>query len=411
MKNSVVISVFCVLIAYVSLSMVMFMKLYPVRPLGWGQDKMMNQLFIIHKEDGLQRILTTKAYKTAKTSGIIQRLKGAASTIETRHRVENIESQKFAPRKNLIILSPGRGGSSFLGAMFDSSPQVMFWFEPLRIVTQKLYEAGVILKGHELINFREMCVNLIDSFFKCDFSNIPNTTLSEYSRHIFRRRSEALTSGYLCPNRSSGCLTFSDSLLKKACNSYKHTVIKILNSRVPNKTIQSFRKLFQQKNAYDVRLIHLVRDPRAVIYSRIYSVNWMKISYRDSKFRSYVQRLCDPIEQNIRMGLLYPPPWLKGRFKVVRYEDLVVSTVSIVQELYRFAGFDWSTSVDKWISVHDRPPNNSTAERNAYSLYRNASHVTDKWKNAPKDLLRVVEDTCNDLMSLLGYERWINRGR
>ena len=34
----------------------------------------------------------------------------------------------------------------------------------------------------------------------------------------------------------------------------------------------------------------------------------------------FVYRLCDTIEQNIRMGLLYPPPWLKDRFKVVRYD-------------------------------------------------------------------------------------------
>ena len=93
---------------------------------------------------------------------------------------------------------------------------------------------------------------------------------------------------------------------------------------------------------------------------------------------------------------------------MVRYEDLAVSTVRIARELYRFAGLDWSTSVDEWISAHNRLPNNSTAERNAYCLYRNASHVTDKWNNALEDLIRVVEDACNDLMNLLGYKRSIN---
>ena len=202
----------------------------------------------------------------------------------------------------------------------------------------------------------------------------------------------------------------TDLLLKKACNSHKHTVVKILTSRVPNKTIQSFRELFQQQNGYDVRLIHLVRDPRAVIYSRMNSVKWIKTSYRDSKFRLYVHQLCYPIEQNIRMGLFYPPPWLKDRFKVVRYEDLAVNTVNITRELYRFAGFDWSRSVDKWISAHDRPPSNSK-ERSAYSLYRNASHVIDKWQSAPEGLIRVVEDVCSDLMEMLGYHRWINKGK
>lgn len=181
------------------------------------------------------------------------------------------------------------------------------------------------------------------------------------------KRSKALTSGYLCPGKKLRCLPFSDSLLKKAWNTYKHTVIKILTSRVPDKTIQSFRELFQRQNEYDVRLIHLIHNPRAVIYSRMKSVNWTKRAYRGSNFSLDVHQLCDPIEQNVRMGLLDPPPWLKDRFKVVRYDDLAVNTVNIAWELYRFAGFDWSKGVDKWISAHNRPPSD-TKEKSAQSL-------------------------------------------
>jgi len=108
------------------------------------------------------------------------------------------------------------------------------------------------------------------------------------------------------------------------------------------------------------------------------------------------------------MGLLFPPPWLKDRSKVFRYEDLAVNTVNIARELYRFAGFDWSKSVDKWISAHNRPPSN-TKEKSAYSLYRNDSHVIDKWENVPEDLIKVVEEVCSDLMEMLGYDRWINK--
>ena len=412
MKSRVVFAVFCVL---VSLLVLFFVTLDPFLHLIRGQNNnMMEQLLSFQKEDRHKLSEATKAEKTAKTFGIEQYsgIKRTTSTMEISRRVENTKSRtRFALRKNLIILSPGRGGSSFLGAMFDSNPQIMYWFEPLRIAEEKLYKSGVMRnERNELIHYRETCVNLINSLFKCDFNNVTNTTLSEFSTDIFRRRSTALTSGYLCPGKKRGCLSFSDSLLKKACNSHKHTVIKILTSRVPKKTIQSFRELFQQQKGYDVRLIHLVRDPRAVIYSTIKSDKRMNTSYQDSNFRLRVRGLCDTIEQNIRMGLLHPPPWLKDRFKVVRYEDLAVNTVIITRELYRFAGFEWSTSVDKWISDHNRPPSNSK-ERGAYSLYRNATHVIDKWKNAPKDLIRVIEDVCSDLMDMLGYDRWINRGR
>ena len=231
--------------------------------------------------------------------------------------------QKFAPRTNLIILSPGRGGSSFLGAIFDNNPQMMYWFEPLRVVRENIF------KGKEQINYRETCVNVIDSFFKCDFSNITKATLSEFSRDNSRRKSKVLTSGHLCPNGS--CLPFSNALLSKACNSYKHTVIKILTSRVPNKAIESFQEFFQQQERYDTKLIHLVRDPRAVVYSRVKSVKWIKRSYLDQGFRLNVHGICDPIEQNVKMGLFHPPSWLRNRFIVIRYEDLAVNTTNIAQ--------------------------------------------------------------------------------
>ena len=185
MKRRVMFAACCVL---VWLSVVFFIQeLAPVVRLVRGQN---NNTMEQHKEDRLERPETTKTEEIAKTSGIEQGLimlnytgiRRTTSKMEISQRVENIKSQKFAPRKNLIMLSPGRGRSSFLGAMFDSNPHVIFWFEPLRIEFEKLCKSGVIKQRNELINFRQTCVNLIDSFFKCDFSNISNAKLSEFSR-------------------------------------------------------------------------------------------------------------------------------------------------------------------------------------------------------------------------------------
>ncbi|XP_078355761.1 carbohydrate sulfotransferase 6-like [Oculina patagonica] len=325
-----------------------------------------------------------------------------------RRKNGNKHPQTFAPRTNLIILSPGRGGSSFLGAMFDSNPHVMYWFEPFYTVYQ---EMNLLNGTKEPIPYKETCINLIDSFFKCNFSNITKATLLKLSRNIFRYRSQSLTSGLLCPGKNNTrCLPFSKTLLSKACNSYNYTVIKILTSRVPNGTIQSIQGLFQQQDRYDVKIIHLVRDPRAVVYSMANSVKWIEKNYSHDDFRSYVSKMCNLIEQNVRTGLLNPPSWLRNRFKVIRFEDIAVNTINNAHELYRFAGFDWSISVDKWISAHNRPPSNEQ-ERDAYSLYRNASDVIDKWKNAPKDFIRAIEDICGNLMDLLGYEKLIKQDR
>ena len=318
---------------------------------------------------------------------------------------QNREGNKIPKRKNVIILSQGRGGSSFLGGIFNCNRQVMYWFEPLFDVG-KMLNVNLFMEK-EPSKYKDICVQLIDSFFKCEFSNLTKATLSELSASGFRIHSNALTSGDLCPDKpkSTRCASFNTTMLNKACNSYKHTVIKILSPRLPNNTIQSLRDLFSQQNRYDVRFINLVRDPRAVVYSWVES-NWIK-NHSDQEFRGNVHKICDSIEHNVRYGLVSPPPWLKNRFKVIRYEDLVANTVNVARELYRYAGIDWSINVDKWISDHQRGLTSARVDKNPYSLFKNASFAMNKWKRqASKEMITVVEDACGALMNTMGYSKW-----
>ena len=315
------------------------------------------------------------------------------------------QQQMFHTRKNVIILSQGRGGSSFLGGIFNCNPQVMYLFEPLFNVG-KMLNVNLFLEK-EPSKYKDICVQLIDSFFKCEFSNLTEATLSELSTSGFRIHSNALSSGDLCPDKpkSSRCDSFNKTLLSKACNSYKHTVIKILTPRLPSNTMQSLRDLFTQQNRYDVRFINLVRDPRAVVHSWVES-NWIK-NHSDQGFRENVHKICDPIENNVRYGLVSSPPWLKNRFKVIRYEDLVANTVDEARELYRYAGIDWSINVERWISDHQSGLSSARVDNNPYSLFKNASFAMIKWKRqASKEMITVVEDVCGSLMNIMGYSKW-----
>lgn len=287
-------------------------------------------------------------------------------------------SRQSRRRKNLIILSPGRGGSSLLGEIFNTSPNVVYWFEPLHTVLLNLFHVQFFNEGKEPTSYKDTTIRVLNSFLQCDFSNIRNSTLSAFSRSPFRWRSKALSRGPLCRSK---CAPFSKALLSKACNSYNHTVIKVLTARVPNNTIQTLKELFKQPDQNDLKLVHLVRDPRAVVYSMVYATKWIQ-NYSHPSFGENIRNLCDPILQNIRFGLISPPSWLQKRFMVIRYEDLVLNTVNIAKELYRFAGFDWSISVHKWIDEHLK--NDSMTSKDPYSLKRNATAVIDKWKTHPK---------------------------
>ena len=63
-------------------------------------------------------------------------------------------------------------------------------------------------------------------------------------------------------------------------------MIKILSHRVPNTTKLTLEKLFREQNQFDAKLVHLVRDPRGVVYSRV-KLRWMNKTYLIQYYRIY----------------------------------------------------------------------------------------------------------------------------
>ena len=84
-------------------------------------------------------------------------------------------------RKNLIILSLGRGGSTLLGSFFNNNPQVMYCFEPLFPVEQKMFGVHLFHQDKEPKKYKETSIEVIDGFFECDFSNVTKAFFSAFT--------------------------------------------------------------------------------------------------------------------------------------------------------------------------------------------------------------------------------------
>ena len=89
-------------------------------------------------------------------------------------------------RKNLLILSQARSGSSLLGELFNNHPSIMYVFEPLHNLHYVSKRSNVSFKT-ETDSYGLLCNKILDSFFKCDFSNITNV-LPLYSTTILSSR-------------------------------------------------------------------------------------------------------------------------------------------------------------------------------------------------------------------------------
>ena len=156
------------------------------------------------KTEQLKEVQTRETLINSNATFKIYDSKANNSNTEAGIIVENSHPQQefVKRRKNLIVLSAGRGGSSLLGSLFDNNPHIMYWFEPLRTITNQ------IPVKQKPTKYKETTTSVIDSFFQCGFDKVDNTILSALSRSIHRKKSKALSKRQL-PQFTSQLLTLA----------------------------------------------------------------------------------------------------------------------------------------------------------------------------------------------------------
>ena len=111
------------------------------------------------------------------------------------------------------------------------------------------------------------------------------------------------------------------SFIDKCTQRYDSTVVKELSGRIPGTPrLSSVLPLLNDPTVgADIRLLHVVRDPRGSINSRI-KLGWLP-EYNDSRFEENVQRYCDSILKNVEYGRALNGS-LKDRYKLIFYRDI-----------------------------------------------------------------------------------------
>lgn len=164
----------------------------------------------------------------------------------------------------------------------------------------------------------------------------------------------------------------------------------------------------------DVRVIQLVRDPRAILASRMVAFS--------SKYQTWkawaqdgqvpeddeeVKRLkgnCDHIRMSAEVGLSRPR-WLRNRYMLVRYEDIARYPMQKAEEMYRFTGIPFSPQAREWILKNTQTTQEASG---IYSTQKNSSEQAEKWRfSIPFTLAQVVQRVCGPTMELFGY-RFVN---
>ncbi|XP_076981110.1 carbohydrate sulfotransferase 3 [Tamandua tetradactyla] len=343
------------------------------------------------------------------------------SEVELREQ-EEVEPPRPAvatPRRHVLLMATTRTGSSFVGEFFNQQGNIFYLFEPLWHIERTVsFEPGGANAAGSALVYRDVLKQL----FLCDLyvlehfiTPLPEDHLTQF---MFRRSSsrslcedpvctplvKKVFEKYHCKNRRCGPLNVT--LAAEACRRKDHMALKAVRIRQ-----LEFLQPLAEDPRLDLRIIQLVRDPRAVLASRMVAFagkyeSWKKwlAEGQDRLREEEVQRLrgnCESIRLSAELGLRQPP-WLRGRYMLVRYEDVARRPLQKARDMYRFAGIPLTAQVEDWIQKNTQAPRDSSG---IYSTQKNSSEQFEKWRfSMPFKLAQVVQAACGPAMRLFGYK-------
>ena len=141
----------------------------------------------------------------------------------------------------------------------------------------------------------------------------------------------------------------------------------------------------------EIKVVHLVRDPRAVLSSRS-AVGWESETLQAAL-------LCSEMLEDMALERSLPPE----RYTLVRYEDLADRTEEIVERLYACLGLRWTEEIRKAVLSHSEA--SPSEDMKPGGTYRSASFSPNSWKQKLSEgQVQAIEGECHEMMQRAGYK-------
>ena len=316
-------------------------------------------------------------------------------------------SSSDTKRWNVIILTHMSSGSTFTGNIFNLHPDVFYLYEPLHKLRRGVY-------GNEWNPFNEATNDAYKSDFSALFRDVFDCGFREgvtLKRAIppFVKRLKRLTYWrYSSPE-------FTKEAVSNACKDKKVTVAKVMQTRLPRKIgIQELQRVCNADPAkFDCLIIHLVRDPRAMVSSLLGRKFFTKGTERKlftsrpltteawELVKQHAEFMCSQVSNNINYVKENWLNWFRGRYKLIRFEDIVANITNTADELYKFVGLSMVESIYRWIVKGEKPERTGGS---TFKVSENNAKRSDHWRfDRDSSLVFLFEEACAPLMKLTGY--------
>ncbi|XP_068598015.1 carbohydrate sulfotransferase 1-like [Brachionichthys hirsutus] len=321
-------------------------------------------------------------------------------------------------KTHILILAATRTGSSFFSQLLNQHQEVFFLFEPIYHV----HSAALLKSDSHMI--RDTRQQLLRSLYNCDLYALENHIVPRPANHMTRRlfrrgMSRALCHRPVCEafgptdfdvyewDCVNKCGPLNMTLAKDACQESPHVVIKTVRVR----HIEEVRGLVEDPQL-NVKVIQLVRDARGVISSRMETFTqsynpwhvWKKTGQKPDNFNLHtIKDVCNDSYSSV-LTALAKPHWLKGKYMLVRYEDLARNPLQKTKEIYDFLGLPMDKSVRDWISANTQV-RNVLQTRVKFGTSRNSTANAESWRlRLGYDMVEYMQTVCGKPLLQLGYK-------
>jgi len=269
----------------------------------------------------------------------------------------------------LLIITYYRAGSSFFSQIFNQHPDVFYQFEP------------IFPYGRDCETHIQDKIRTLEKLTRCSFSDSLNWShkykteklrnSNEFSYNdkacisygaCFRTNSKSLCSEELCPQPSGQvgklpcgyCGQLNLYKTGEVCRRKKVHAIKIIR-------ICEVKWLLEliKKNS-ELKIIHLVRDPRGLLSSRLKLhakdgdfdamkniTEECKNQVKSHEFSVELQKVQEGAKEDFEQENLRK--FFRNNYLEVRYEDTAIDPKGVANDILDFIGLESHENVDKWI--------------------------------------------------------------
>ena len=313
-----------------------------------------------------------------------------------------VKTNRTKTRLNVILLTHFSSGSTVVGNMFNLHPDVFYLYEPLNALRREINtNEWRALQKSTNDAFRNDLSTLLRDVFTCGFQEKRTIEL------VFPEWAKPYNAWY------SSSKPFTKELLRETCNARQITVTKIMQTRLG---IHELEKVCRSDpSTFDCLVVHLVRDPRAVLSSLIPRSFFMEgtaaklfsqkpMSPEGIKLlKENAQKLCSVILENLDHVSTEWSNWFKSRYILVRYEDAISNMLKLTSDTYKFLDLPMVDIVTNWIKGIP-PPGRERRRFFGMVLSKTDAETIDKWRfRENPSLVSLFEESCKPLMLKMGY--------